>query len=239
MAFECCHTVSRFRGLTAFECSLLSFDLFRIFLTMHSVHRKSLLLDSYENNVRLCSVLPNITCLFVNEMSEWGWLFLSLSPEPQEATFPLATALSRWSLPSAGSGGGGGTKSSLGKKSLFLPGGDPIPDMSWAAPLSTASKNSISETSLAMTAGLPSHGLGGGKVAVLPHNIILTLQYAWILWVWKRVDLFLGVWAQRREGLQEQYECQTTWNRQGMGFDETALCHGPWREPRSKRHSFP
>lgn len=95
LAFACGHIFSPFRGLTAFECLLLSLDLFRIFLTMHSVCRKSLLLDSYENNVRLCSVLPNITCLFVNEMSEWGWLFLSLSPEPQEATFPLATALSR------------------------------------------------------------------------------------------------------------------------------------------------
>lgn len=95
LAFACCHIVSPFRGLTVFECLLLSLDLFRIFLTMHSARRKSLLLDSYENKVHLCSVLPNITCLFVNEMSEWGWLSLSLSPEPQEATFPLATALSR------------------------------------------------------------------------------------------------------------------------------------------------
>jgi hypothetical protein len=72
----------------------------------------------------MSSVMPNIFCLFANENA--GVVFplcVSLSWAPG-GHISLTTAFSLpWSVCHAHSGGGSGTKSNLGKKSLFLPGG--------------------------------------------------------------------------------------------------------------------
>lgn len=152
-------TVSPFKGLTASEGLVLSLDLFRLSLTMHSISIKSLLLDSYENNVPLCSVLPDITCLFVNEMSQWGCLCSPSFLSPRRSHLLRQQLSLGDQFPVLALGVEVELKALLARRVCSRLGADPIPDKSWAAPLSTASKSSISEMSLPITAGPGSCGL--------------------------------------------------------------------------------